>query len=59
MANETEKRNKAKIFYELHNKTEYSSKESYMISVDLANGEDFTSYGHIQANLYSNEKGND
>ena len=59
MTNETEKRNEAKIFYELHNKTEYSSKEPHIIGVDLANGKDFTSYGRIQANLYSNEKGND
>ena len=59
MGNKAEKHNEDTILYDLHNKTEYNSKEPNIIGVDLANGKDFTSYGHIQSNLYSNEKGND
>lgn len=59
MSNEAEKRDEGKTSYKLYSKTTYGSEEHRMIGVDLANGKDFTSYGRIQANLYSNEKGND
>ena len=59
MSNEAEKRDEGKTSYKLYSKTKYGSEEPRMIGVDLANSKDFTSYGRIQANLYSNEKGND